>query len=895
MKIFYFIATFFFLTCCVATSVSSMIGNTFLHYLEVDNYEFNLKNLESVQSFSQNNPLLNDDCENATEIVSTGENIIISDIHETICINSSNEGAGPALYDPDNISDPSLVPYFSECATSKPLSQSAAGVWFSFTTDDQAVRFDVSLIHETSSEISLAIFEEVAGCEGELIVRICEIAFPGSGEINFKDYGISPNTRYFILISGPDSTAGDFQLCINVKPEKICDTNAPYYYNHADVFCSLNPLMEYCLLMGPPIMAFSWPGCEFCCAFHNPQWFVFVAGDTSGQFKIEVDISKCMNNQGAQLALYQLPCDTDFDPSGMSEGIQPIPDMLVSDCNLASSPQNGVIKFEVDNVEVGSLFGMVIDGWANDACRIDILEVNPNTDAPDLSAQELSTPQYIASPGFGEDTLCLGAIDVGFYITEGVVGACSYNWYMTNMETNEVTSLAGNSLSSDTLYLDFPQEGTFEVCVIADNICSSTPPSCRAISIVPRDLILENPANLTVYQGRNARFSVETHSQVTGYQWQADFGSGFEDLTEDFPFFGVNSSSLLIRDVELDFDSLMIRCLVFDNECNQISEVAILTVNPQYPEDVVHCSAGATAVVDVVNPVTGQIWMDRNLGAQRTANFSRDRRAYGDLYQWGRFSDGHQCRNSSDTTELAEINRPEYGNFIISGDFPQDWRTIQTNDLWDGINAENNPCPGGFRIPTLAEWNEERSSWAINSGSGAINSSLRLPLAGSRQAATGQLSMTEQMGYYWSSSVSGQRSAVLVFTDNFAFSRFASRATGYSVRCIKEEVPVTDNDIEYKLEKNDGRFQPTDNPLDAILSVSPNPAKDYLNVEVIGGKSFASYNLILYNSFGQEMIDKQNWKAGVKIDVSDLHPGIYFLRVQSKDFSFAKIVSVVIH
>ncbi|MFT7002526.1 MAG: hypothetical protein ACJAVW_003569 [Spirosomataceae bacterium] len=49
---------------------------------------------------------------------------------------------------------------------------------------------------------------------------------------------------------------------------------------------------------------------------------------------------------------------------------------------------------------------------------------------------------------------------------------------------------------------------------------------------------------------------------------------------------------------------------------------------------------------NVTNPTTGKIWMDRNLGATRVATSSTDAYAYGDLYQWGRATDGHTLRTS---------------------------------------------------------------------------------------------------------------------------------------------------------------------------------------------------------------------------------------------------------
>ncbi|NDB34890.1 MAG: hypothetical protein EB023_06000, partial [Flavobacteriia bacterium] len=43
--------------------------------------------------------------------------------------------------------------------------------------------------------------------------------------------------------------------------------------------------------------------------------------------------------------------------------------------------------------------------------------------------------------------------------------------------------------------------------------------------------------------------------------------------------------------------------------------VSVAAASPQYPANSVFCAAGATAIVDVLNPTTNKTWMDRNLGA----------------------------------------------------------------------------------------------------------------------------------------------------------------------------------------------------------------------------------------------------------------------------------------
>jgi len=139
-----------------------------------------------------------------------------------------------------------------------------------------------------------------------------------------------------------------------------------------------------------------------------------------------------------------------------------------------------------------------------------------------------------------------------------------------------------------------------------------------------------------------------------------------------------------------------------------------------------------TIVVDVTNPATGMTWMDRNLGASRAATSSTDSQAYGDLYQWGRASDGHEKRTSSTRGTLSSSDQPGHGDFITTSGSPYDWRSPQNDNLWQGVDGVNNPCPVGYRLPTDSEWDAERGSWSSNNSSGAYGSPLKLPVAGFR-------------------------------------------------------------------------------------------------------------------------------------------------------------------
>jgi hypothetical protein len=189
----------------------------------------------------------------------------------------------------------------------------------------------------------------------------------------------------------------------------------------------------------------------------------------------------------------------------------------------------------------------------------------------------------------------------------------------------------------------------------------------------------------------------------------------------------------------------------------------------------------------VTNPTTGKIWMDRNLGATQVATSSTDEAAYGDLYQWGRGSDGHQIRTSGTTSTLSITDVPGHANFILSSD---DWRSPQNSDLWKGETGTNNPCPSGFRIPTEAELTAEINTWSERSGVGAFGSPLKLPLAGVRINYDGLLSYVDSFGYYWSSDtpMSGNARTLYFrawYTNGILWNNF-NRARGQSVRCIKD-------------------------------------------------------------------------------------------------------------
>ena len=185
-----------------------------------------------------------------------------------------------------------------------------------------------------------------------------------------------------------------------------------------------------------------------------------------------------------------------------------------------------------------------------------------------------------------------------------------------------------------------------------------------------------------------------------------------------------------------------------------------------------------------VRSITGRVWMDRNIGASNVATASNNSSAYGSYYQHGRGTDGHEIYLSPVTSTLSNTDNANNGGRYITGSI--NWRAPANNNLWQGVNGVNNPCPSGFRLPTNSEWQSEVASWSSQNANGAFSSPLRLPLGGFRNNdGTGAYNELGTGGRYWSSTINNDSQAFqLFFNSTIAVSGAANKVHGMSVRCI---------------------------------------------------------------------------------------------------------------
>jgi len=300
-------------------------------------------------------------------------------------------------------------------------------------------------------------------------------------------------------------------------------------------------------------------------------------------------------------------------------------------------------------------------------------------------------------------------------------------------------------------------------------------------------------------------------------------------LTLNFkPDLNLPSSNPLIVGRDRSAAAKVVIYIIYNNGSTDVKVSLTLSIQD--------CSTGCSV------KTTSGTWltfMCYNLGAADTLQFmspaqqaayTNSADEYGNLYQWGRQSDGHQLRTSPSyptnnfSYEIGTVSGSDldvngqvattsaaYGKFIKSDGGNNDWRNPQLSTLWynNGSKTESDPCPSGWRVPTQAEWQSifysspagasgiaTANTWTWNSSGAAgylikpsdsSEATLFLPAAGFRYFDNSTLSNIGT-GYYWSRSFFDNVHAYYVlFTSSQVYSDASNiRANGCSIRCVAE-------------------------------------------------------------------------------------------------------------
>ncbi|RZJ33091.1 MAG: T9SS type A sorting domain-containing protein, partial [Flavobacterium sp.] len=186
---------------------------------------------------------------------------------------------------------------------------------------------------------------------------------------------------------------------------------------------------------------------------------------------------------------------------------------------------------------------------------------------------------------------------------------------------------------------------------------------------------------------------------------------------------------------------------------------------------------------------------------------------FGDLFQWGRWDDGHQSRTSAITSTAPNPNNPagltNDPNFYLSD--PEWWDGGLATDTWSASTPDDatdingcDPCKAlgqGWRLPTETDWEAVIEAENITNIATAFQSNLKLAVAGTR--SSNNISNAGVRGYYWSSTVSASNtsySKYLYYSNAIVNSGAGGfREQGSSIRCLRDATycdVAVDHDVE---------------------------------------------------------------------------------------------------
>ncbi len=265
-----------------------------------------------------------------------------------------------------------------------------------------------------------------------------------------------------------------------------------------------------------------------------------------------------------------------------------------------------------------------------------------------------------------------------------------------------------------------------------------------------------------------------TVSGATGYKWNTV--NNYSTATDMFAVTSATETGLVCGSSETSYAWAY-------NSCGESTPVT-LTQSTQScwtcgnPFTVYHVADTVAAVTKTVNygtvtnvpGETTKCWITSNLGASNQATSVSDATEASAGWYWqfnraqGYKHDG--TTRTPNTTWISSIN--EYSNWVLTSD----------------------PCAlelgGTWRLPTNTEYSNVDASGGWTNWNGPFGSALKMHAAGDLNASTGIVQLRGTVGFYWSSNqgltTTGKN---LYFLSGACQTTTGTKATGYSIRCIK--------------------------------------------------------------------------------------------------------------
>ena len=171
--------------------------------------------------------------------------------------------------------------------------------------------------------------------------------------------------------------------------------------------------------------------------------------------------------------------------------------------------------------------------------------------------------------------------------------------------------------------------------------------------------------------------------------------------------------------------------------------------------------------------------MDRNLGASQVATAVNDELSFGDYYQWG---NANPAGTKTSTNGVWDTDGGNASNLSWNGGT----EAAQDDPSWNATKGSQDPCPTGFRVPTVSEWRAEQdqggtNEWGTGDTTTPFFSILKLPFAGYRHF-NGIYHTVEGGYFYWNSTTVAADPTEAFARANYSY----SRNHGFPIRCIKQ-------------------------------------------------------------------------------------------------------------
>lgn len=358
------------------------------------------------------------------------------------------------------------------------------------------------------------------------------------------------------------------------------------------------------------------------------------------------------------------------------------------------------------------------------------------------------------------------------------------------------------------------------------------------------------PAKINVYQGTLALEStVFKLNQSQDVLWSISSGSSLASVDAQGLVTAIAAGSVTVRATSVENPTVFAEITItITNQippCNKMPGE-----NAGDTGCVTFTYNGETVQYTTVRAADGEVWLQQNLGSKAVGKTEKDVEAYGDLFQWGRWDDGHQLRSSplgvapaaSDPTAIGLGSSEFLTNWWNTGVHTNQWNAADVSNI-DNTNGCD-PCKAlgaGWAIPTEDQWKEVVLTEKMTNILTAFDSNLKLTIAGTRSGNS--FSFEGQRGLYWSKTAASSLSfGKSLYYSNFIVNPSAGypREQGQSVRCIFNLQQVVTS-VQLAVKNNLAPLITTPKgTLDLEATVLPSTGNQSVNWKIVSGFSVAT-------------------------------------------------------